>query len=326
MVKLGTAMPEQLIGTDPGAFKDFLQGAENIGYDYVTIGDHVLGADLSVRPDWKPYAGNPPLYDHTAPWHEPFVLFGYMAAITKKLQLCTGILVSPQRQAALMAKQAAEADILSGGRVRLVISAGWNDVEYEGMGVDFEQRGKIMEEQMLVMRELWTKDVVTYHGKFHTLNAVGINPLPVQRPIPLWLGGVSKPVLRRVGEMADGWFPYYPYFSPDKLEEDLAVVQQYARAAGRDPASIGIEGTVYFDDIRFPVFPGAQKQPHTMEECVERAHWWKRFGATTFTVTAPWANLDSEEKIARAHEEKWTGVDSRLRVLEQFKKALGAGY
>jgi probable F420-dependent oxidoreductase len=326
MVSLGTAMPEHLIGKDPGAFKAFVQGVEEIGYQYVTIGDHVLGADLSVRPDWKPYAGHPPLYDHRAPWHEPFVLFGYLAAMTTKLQLCTGILVSPQRQAALMAKQAAQVDILTGGRVRLVVSAGWNDVEYEGMGVDFHQRGKIMDEQFAVMRKLWTEDVVTYHGEFHTLNAVGINPLPVQRPIPMWLGGVSKPVLKRVGQTADGWFPYYPYFSPTKLEEDLGAIHEHARAVGRDPKTIGIEGAIYFDDVRFPEFPGAQKQPHTLKECVDRAHWWKRFGATTFTVTTPWANLELEQEVSRAHEEKWAGVDSRLRVLQEFKTALGAGF
>jgi probable F420-dependent oxidoreductase len=322
-MKLGTSMPEHLIGTDPGAFTEFLQGVEQLGYGYVTIGDHILGADLSVRPDWKPYLGQTPIYDNRTPWHEPLVLFGYMAAITKTLEMSTGILVSPQRQAALLAKQAAEADILSGGRIRLVISVGWNDVEFEGLGVNFADRGKIMDEQMIVMRRLWNEESVTFHGEFHTLNAVGISPLPVQRPIPLWLGGQSKPALRRTGQLGDGWFPYYPFHSEAQLHADLETIHAHARSAGRDPASIDIEGAVYFHDPRFEMPPGARKQPHSLEECVEYANWWKRFGASHYWVTAPWVNLGPEETGVREANKKWTGVETRLRALEEFKTALG---
>ena len=186
MVKLGTNLPEHLIGTDQGALAAFLTGIEDLGYGYVTIGDHVLGADTSVRPDWKPFHGHPPLYDHRMVWHEPLVLFGYLAALTRTLELCTGILISPQRQTALLAKQAAEADILSGGRIRFVIAAGWNDVEYEALNVDFKKRGKIMEEQFVLMRELWSKELVTYHGHHHTVTAAGINPLPPRKRSWSW--------------------------------------------------------------------------------------------------------------------------------------------
>ena len=323
-MKLGTSMPEHLIGTDPGAFTEFLQGVEQLGYGYVTIGDHILGADLSVRPDWKPYLGQTPIYDNRTPWHEPLVLFGYMSAITKTLEMCTGILVSPQRQAAVLAKQAAEADILSGGRIRLVISVGWNDVEFEGLGVNFADRGKIMDEQMLVMRRLWAEETVTFHGEFHTLNAVGISPLPVQRPLPLWVGGQSKPALRRAGQLADGWFPYYPFHSEAQLHADLETIHAHARSAGRDPASIGIEGAVYFHDPRFEMPPGARKQPYSLEECVEYAKWWQGFGASRYWVTAPWVNLGPEETGVRAAGKKWTGVETRLRALEEFKTALDA--
>jgi probable F420-dependent oxidoreductase len=326
MIKLGTSMPEHLIGNDPGAFKEFLQGVEDLGYHYVTIGDHVLGADTSVRPDWKPFGGLPPLYDHHTPWHEPMVLFGYMAAITKTVEFSTGILVGPQRQSALLAKQAAEVSILSGGRIRFVLAAGWNDVEFEGLGMDFEGRGKMLEEQIVVMRELWEKDVVTYHGTHHTLNAVGINPLPPKGRIPIWLGGQSKVAQRRVGQLADGWFPYYPWFDENELNRDWENIRQHAIKAGRDPVSIGVEGAIYFEDPRIQAPPTAAPQPLTLDACVERAHWWKKFGASRFWVTAPWANLGSEETGVRTVGKKWSGVEERLKALEDFKNAVGKDY
>jgi probable F420-dependent oxidoreductase len=326
MVKLGTNLPEHLIGVDQGALAEFLAALEELGYGYVTVGDHVLGADLSVRPDWKPYLGKPPLYDKHMKWHEPLVLFGYLAAITRSLELCTGILISPQRQSALLAKQAAEADVLTGGRIRFVIAAGWNDVEYEALGVDFKQRGKIMEEQVELMRRLWTEEIVTYQGRFHTVTAAGINPLPVQRPIPLWFGGQSPVVLRRTGRLADGWFPYYPYFGEDQVRADLEVVRKSAREAGRDPASIGIEGAIYFADPRFEIPPGARKPPVTLDECVEYAQWWKKLGASRYWVTAPWADLGPEETGVRKPGKRWSGVDARLEALRQFKAALGPDF
>jgi len=326
MVKLGTNLPEHLIGTDQGALAEFLGAIEEQGYGYVTVGDHVLGADLSVRPEWKPYLGKAPLYDRHMVWHEPLVLFGYLAALTRSLELCTGILISPQRQSALLAKQAAEADVLTGGRIRFVIAAGWNDVEYEALGIDFKNRGKIMEEQVELMRLLWTQEVVSYSGKFHKVTAAGINPLPVQRPIPLWFGGQSPIVLRRAGRLADGWFPYYPWFHPEQLEKDRDALLQAAREAGRDPKSIGIEGAIYFADPRFEIPPGGRKPPKDFDECVEYARWWKKFGATRYWVTAPWADLGPEETGVRTKGKKWSGVEARLRALGDFKKALGADF
>lgn len=326
MVKLGTNLPEHLIGTDQGALVEFLAGVEELGYSYVTVGDHILGADLGARPDWRPFFGKATLYDRHMVWHEPLVLFGYLAALTRTLELCTGILISPQRQSALLAKQAAEADVLTGGRTRFVIAAGWNDVEYEALGVDFAKRGKIMEEQVVLMRRLWTEEVVTFHGAFHTINAAGINPLPVQRPIPLWFGGQSQPVLRRIGRLADGWFPYYPFFSEGQLEKDLAIIHQSAREAGRDPAAIGIEGAVYFADPRFEMPSGARMPPQTLDESVEYARWWKHFGATRYWVTAPWVDLGPEETGIRETGKQWTGIEKRLRALAEFKAAVGPDF
>jgi probable F420-dependent oxidoreductase len=326
VIKLGTNLPEHLIGTDQAALAEFLRGLEQLGYAYVTVGDHVLGAELSVRPDWKPYLGKAPLYDRHMVWHEPLVLFGYLAALTRSLELCTGILISPQRQAALLAKQAAEVDVLTGGRVRFVIAAGWNDVEYEALGVDFKARGRILEEQVALMRRLWTEEVVTYRGEFHRVTAAGINPLPVQRPIPLWFGGQSERVLRRTGRLADGWFPYYPWFSEAQLRADLELIRQSAREAGRDPQAIGIEGAVYFADPRFEKPAAARTPPQSLDECVEYARWWKGFGATRYWVTAPWASLGPEETGVREPGKRWSGVELRLRALEEFKQALGSEF
>jgi probable F420-dependent oxidoreductase len=325
-MKLGTNLPEHLIGTDHGALAAFLEALEGLGFGYITVGDHVLGADLAARPDWRPYFGQAPLYDHHMPWHEPMVLFGFLAAMTTSLELSTGILIAPQRQAALLAKQAAEVDVLSGGRVRLVIATGWNDVEYEALAVPFRDRGRILEEQVALMRQLWTEEVVTYRGRYHTVTAAGINPLPVQRPIPLWFGGQSEVVLRRTGRLADGWFPYYPSFSEERLRADLEVIHQAARDAGRDPAAIGLEGAVYFYDGRFPMPPGGRLPPQTLEECVEYAQTWKTLGADRYWVTAPWADLGPEETGVREPGREWLGVDARIDALRQFRDAVGASF
>jgi probable F420-dependent oxidoreductase len=326
MTRLGTNLPEHLIGQDKGALSEFLKGLEGLGFDYITVGDHVLGADTSVRPDWKPFAGKAPLYDIDMVWHEPLVLFGYLAALTESLQLCTGILISPQRQTVLLAKQAAEVDVLTGGRVRLVISAGWNDVEYEALGVDFRKRGKIMDEQFVLMRKLWTNPVVSYNGHHHTVTAAGINPLSVQGEIPLFIGGQSKAALRRAGRLSDGWFPYYPYFHEDQIRADREVLLDAAKEAGRDPASIGLEGAIYFADPRFEVPKGGRMPPESFDDCLEYAHWWKDFGATHYWVTAPWAELGPEETGIREAGREWSGVELRLRELERFKSALGTDF
>jgi probable F420-dependent oxidoreductase len=326
MVKLGANLPEHLIGTDHGALSAFLEGLEELGYGYVTVGDHILGADLSVRPDWRPYFGKAPLYDHRMAWHEPMVLFGFLAAMTRSLELATGILVAPQRQTALLAKQLAEVDILSGGRVRPVVAVGWNDVEFEGCGVDFAKRGRIMDEQIEVLRLLWTQESVSYHGAFHTMNAVGINPLPVNRPIPLWFGGCSAPVLRRIGRAGDGWFPHYPYFSAAKVSEDLATISDHARDAGRDPSSIGIEAMAYFHDPRFEMPPGAELPPSTLDASVDYAKRWKDLGATHFWVTPSWAGLGPEETGVREPGKQWAGVDERLKAYGEFIEAVGPDF
>lgn len=237
-MKLGVVFPQTEIGTDAAAIRDYAQAAEQLGYDHVLVYEHVLGA----HPDRLQGLGFRPPYTHETPFHEPFVLFGYLAAVTSALELVTGILVLPQRQTALVAKQAAAVDVLSGGRLRLGVGIGWNDAEFEALGENFRNRGRRVEEQIAVMRRLWTEELVEFEGRYHRLRRVGINPLPVQRPIPVWMGGMAEPVLQRVARIADGWLPQ---FRPGpRAAETIERLRGYIRDAGREPRDVGIEGRI----------------------------------------------------------------------------------
>ncbi|GCE23978.1 hypothetical protein KDK_77780 [Dictyobacter kobayashii] len=198
-MQIGVTFPQTEIGADPQVIRDYAQAVEGMGYQHVLIYDHVLGADPTHRPGWTGYT-------HTEMFHEPFVLFGYLAALTQ-LELVTGVIILPQRQTALVAKQAAEVDVLSGGKFRLGIGVGWNPVEYEALGTDFSTRGRVVEEQIELLRQLWSKEVVTFKGRYHTVTEAGLSPLPVHRSIPVWIGGSSDSALRRAARIADGWFP-----------------------------------------------------------------------------------------------------------------------
>src|ERR671919_1002952 len=191
MVKVGAIFPQTEISTDLGAIRAFVEAVEAFGYDNIFIADHVLGADPRVHT--HPSLGR---YSYKSVVHEPLTLMAYMAAITTRITLSTGILILPQRQTALVAKQAAEVDVLSGGRLRLGIGVGWNEVEYEALHQDFHTRGRRCEEQIEVLRTLWTQEVVSFEGRWHRITHAGINPLPLQRPIPIWLGagGSTSPI------------------------------------------------------------------------------------------------------------------------------------
>ena len=230
-MKLGVVFPQTEIGTDPEAVARFATTAEAAGYDHLITFDHVLGANTASRPDWQgPYTSE-------SLFHEPFVLFGYLAGMTETLELVTAIIILPQRQTALVAKQAASVDVLSGGRLRLGIGTGWNDVEYEALGENFHDRGVRSEEQIDLMRKLWAEETIDYDGRWHKVTDAGLNPLPVRRSVPVWLGGMAPQVIERVGRIADGWFPFH---NPE-LASQLDTMRDAARAAGRDPADIGIE-------------------------------------------------------------------------------------
>src|ERR671910_758625 len=233
-MRFGVVFPQTEIGNDPAAIRDLAQAAEELGYQHILAYDHVIGANPASRPGWRvPYT-------HRDAFHEPFVLFGYLAGVTKKIELVTGIIILPQRQTVLVAKQAAALDVLSGGRLRLGIGIGWNPVEYEALGENFKNRGRRSEEQIEVMRKLWTHELISFEGKWHKVTDAGLNPLPIQRPIPIWFGGTDDRALRRLARLGDGWFPQ---LRPDeKCQAAIEQIRSYAREAGRDAMSIGIEG------------------------------------------------------------------------------------
>ena len=272
-MKIGAVFPQTEIGEDPSAVRDYAQAVEAMGFDHLLAFDHVVGANAATHDRLS----GP--YRHTHAFHEPLVLFGYLAGITRRIELVTGIIILPQRQTVLVAKQTAAVDVLSGGRLRLGIGIGWNDVEYEALGENFSNRGRRSEEQVEVLRALWTNELVTYEGRWHKISDAGINPLPVQRPIPVWFGGRAEQVIERVGRMGDGWFPLG---SPADAAPLLDKMRQHARDAGRDPASIGIESWISIGG-------------KTPDDWVKDAVTWKELGATHLSVNTMNAGLKSPQ-------------------------------
>lgn len=231
-MKLNAQFPTRDIGNDPSKIRDWAQAAEALGYAYIEVPDHVFGA--AARGDWTPN------YDEKDPFHETFVTLGFLAAVTRTIGLSSGVLIAPQRQTGLIAKQAAEVDLLSGGRLRLGIGVGWNHVEYEALGTEWKTRGARQAEQIEVLRKLWSEDLVSYQGRFHNLNQVTIAPPPVQRPIPIWIGGTSDAVIKRAARLGDGWMPIMQPDEAGRLKLDM--LREELVRNGRDPARFGIEG------------------------------------------------------------------------------------
>ena len=231
-MRLNCQFPTRDIGGDPARMRDWAQAAEDLGFATIEVPDHVFGA--AARDGWNP------LYNETDPFHETFTTLAFLAAVTKKIRLSSGVLILPQRQTGVVAKQAAQVDILSGGRLRLGIGVGWNHVEYEALGTEWKTRGARQAEQVKVLRKLWSEDLVSFSGRFHDLRAVNIMPPPVQRPIPIWFGGSSDAVVKRAAELGDGWMPI---IAPDEqAEAKLASLKAHLKSFGRDPAAFGIEG------------------------------------------------------------------------------------
>ena len=224
-MRFGVVLPQTQIGADPDVLRDFVQAAEGMGYHHLLAYDHVLGANPD-RPGWE--TGRP--YTCHDMFHEPFTLFSWMAGFTETIGFMTGVLILPQRQTALVAKQATQLDLLSGGRFRMGIGIGWNEVEYNSLGYDFKTRGARVEEQIAVLRELWTNELVTYKGRFDWIDDAGINPLPPQ-PISIWIGGYADVVLRRAGRLSDG---YLAQEGPAELAKPMVeAFMAYAEEAGR---------------------------------------------------------------------------------------------
>jgi probable F420-dependent oxidoreductase len=286
-MQLGVVFPQTEIGADVAGVRAYAEQVEQFGYRHLLAYDHVVGADPAVHVGWdRPY-------DVYTTFHEPLVLFGYLAAATS-LELVTGVIILPQRQTALVAKQAAQVDLLTGGRFRLGVGLGWNAVEYEALGKEFGTRGRRLDEQVELLRRLWTEQSVTFSGTDEQVTGAGISPMPIQRPIPIWFGAQSAPAYRRTGRLADGWFPQV-WPGPD-LDAARRAVDDAAIEAGRDPSSLGLEGRLTWNG--------------SMDKLLMQAERWRQAGATHLSINTMGAGLG--------------GVQGHLDVLEQAASELGA--
>ena len=294
-MKTGVVFPQTEIGADPVAVRDYVQAVESLGYAHMMAYDHVLGADTNQHANWE---GS---YTSESMFHEPFVLFGYLAGVTTTLELVTAVLILSQRQTALVAKQAAEVDLLTGGRLRLGVGVGWNHVEYEALNQDFSNRGRRYAEQIPLLREFWTNDVVGFDGKYHKVDHAGVNPLPVQRPIPIWMGAGARAnpvptdrVLRRVASLADGWFPQMQ--PGDDAKFTVERLQTFLSEVGRESSSMGMEPRINLADGNPDIW-----QAH--------ANAWQSMGATHVSINTMRAGLNSPQ--------------DHIDAIQKFKEVIG---
>lgn len=299
-MNFGVIFPQCEIGSDPETIRAYAKTAEEVGYSQLYAYDHVLGVDPTNRPGFD----GP--YDYEDPFYEPLALFSHLGAVTTDIELITGVLILPQRQTALVAKQAATIDVLTDGRLTLGVGVGWNEAEYMALGADFRIRGARVDEQLEVLRELWTNDVVDYDGQFHQLPAVGINPRPAQQPIPIWIGGGAERVLERAGRRGDGWLVpsrwKHPDTSLDGFEQSLQTVHEHRRTGPRaeDEFAVVARTTLGSDDP---------------DRWVERIREWKQAGATHLAVSTMGAGLTTpSDHIATIRRYKAAVDDADLEV------------
>lgn len=279
-MQLGAVLSQNDIGADVGALRAFVQAVEGLGYDFLVTADHVVGADKAAYPDLER------VYPLENVLHEPFALFSFVAAAAPKLGLLTSVIILPQRQTVLAAKQAAEVDVLSGGKFRFGVGIGWNPVEFEALGSNFRNRARRFEEQIEVMRRLWSEPSVTFDGRYHTLKATGINPRPVQRPLPVWIGAHAEPGVKRACAIADGYLPLRPL--DGGWEATMEKVDGWVREAGRTRESFGIEG-------RLDAGIGGEA---AWRQTVEM---WRRFGASHVSVGSG-SGVATDEHLRRLKE------------------------
>jgi probable F420-dependent oxidoreductase len=278
-MQIGVVFPQTEIGPDPAGVRAYAQAVQQLGFKHLMVYDHVVGADPASYPGWSgPYTAR-------SQFHEPFVVFGYLAAVAPELELVTGVIILPQRQTVLVAKQAAEVDVLTSGKLRLGIGIGWNTVEYEALGMEFSNRARRFEEQIELMRQLWTAPVVTFEGRYHRVIGAGLNPMPVQRPIPLWIGASAEPAIKRAAQLADGFFPQRPLEGGWPATMDR--IRGWMKDAGRDPARFGIDARV-------------NANSGTPDDWHQLAEEWRALGATHLSINTMGAGLSGPD----AHVER----------------------
>lgn len=273
-MQIGVVFPQTELGAASVAdLRRYATTVGRLGFAHILAYDHVLGTDPEGHPAWT----GP--YDIDTTFREPLVFFGFLAACTS-IELVTGVIILPQRQTALVAKQATELALLSEGRFRLGVGIGWNPVEYEALGQAFDRRGRRMSEQIPLLRRLFDERSVTHEGEFDRIPAAGLAPRPPHGVIPIWIGGSSPRAYRRVGRLADGWFPLVP--PGPRLDEAKAIVAESAVEAGRDPATIGMEGRVNWTDAG-------------LAKLIDHVDRWREAGASHVTVNMMNAGLTSPD-------------------------------
>jgi probable F420-dependent oxidoreductase len=294
-MELGTLLPWSDIGGDPAVIREYAQAAESIGYDFLEAPDHVLGVNAASRPGWD-------RNDNNDLFHDPFVLFGFLAGCTSKLGFSTGVLILPQRQTVLVAKQAACLDVVSGGRFRLGIGVGWNEVEFTGLNENFHNRGRRSEEQVQVMQKLWAEPHVSFKGRWHTIEDAGINPRPASGKVPVWFGGHHDRTLERIAKWGDGWMPNAYMPGPDATQV-LDRLRHLTEAAGRDPTQVGIEAWVSM---------GTGSEADWAKETT----FWKAAGASHVCLTTT---------FNRRHHKRIPGhtLSDHLAALRRYHSAVG---
>ena len=295
-MRIGAIFPTTEIGSDPAAVRDWAQAAEELGYDHVIVYDHVLGAVHAAR---EPVLLGP--YTEKDHFHEPFVLLAYLAAITQRVELTTGVLILPQRQTALVAKQAIELDLLSRGRLRLGVGTGWNHVEYESLGVPYGERGARLDEQVELLRRLWSEPVIDYRGRFHRIDRAGLLPLPARR-IPIWFGGFTPVALRRAARTGDG---FLFGTSPSRMAGLLASLREQLAKEGRAIAEFGAEAVVDFSD------------PH--DSWAGEIERWRAAGGTHVSLRA----MDTGSQLVGAKHVGYRGPRDYIDALATFRRAVG---
>jgi probable F420-dependent oxidoreductase len=295
-MQLGANIPVTDIGTGPASIRDFAQAAEGLGYDFLVGPDHVLGADPA-----KIAPGGPRMGSNASAYHDPFVLFGFLSGVTRKIEFAAGVLILAQRQAALVAKQAACLDELSGSRFRLGVGVGWNPIEFQGLGYDFHTRGKRSEEQVRYMQALWANPTITFKGKFHELTDGGINPRPKSGKVPVWFGGHAEQTLERVAKYGDGFIPNR--WPPG--DEALAVFEKLRgliRAAGRDPGDVGL-------DVWTSVGKGSE------EDWRREIAFWKKAGVTHITAHTTFTSTIHQRIPGKTY-------DDHLKAITRYREAV----